>query len=94
MVMNPRVLKLRGWEHLLVRMVVKVALPSSICSVMLCNFVLVHLFDVFHLVHVFHALEVLPTYFVFSHPGWQDSTIFFKVPLINFRNLSYTFLIR
>ena len=37
MVMNPRVLKLRGWEHLLVRMVVKVGLLSSICSVMLCN---------------------------------------------------------
>ena len=52
-------------------------------------FVLSHLFDVFHLVHVLHALEVLPTYFVFSHPGWQVSTIFFTVPLVKFINLMH-----
>ena len=28
--------------------------------------------DVFHL---FHVLYVLPTYSMFSHPGWQDGTI-------------------
>ena len=34
--------------------------------------VLSHLDDVFHL---FHVLYVLPTYSMFSHPGWQDGII-------------------
>ena len=35
--------------------------------------VLSHLDDVFHLLHVLHVLQI---YSIFSHPGWQDSTIF------------------
>ena len=31
-----------------------------------------HLFDVLYLFHVIHILQ---TYSMFSHPGWQDSTI-------------------
>ena len=37
--------------------------------------------DVFYLFHVlrvlviFHVLPILPTYSMFSHPGWQDGTI-------------------
>ena len=28
-----------------------------------------------HVVYIFHLFNVLQTYYTFSHPGWQDSTI-------------------
>ena len=36
---------------------------------------MVDVFHLFHVLHVLHVAHVLQTYFMFSHPGWQDGTI-------------------
>ena len=49
-------------------------------NINLCHLVnFFHLFHVPHVPHVLHVLHVphvLPTYSMFSHPGWQDRTTF------------------
>ena len=34
-----------------------------------------HVFHLFHVLHVLNVAHVLQIYSMFSHPGWQDSTI-------------------